>query len=95
MYAYIQDVPIGEELYAKIRANLATSLPGQLLHLVVRRADGLLRYIDAWESEEACDAAFAKYIHPAVATAFREAKFRPPGGEPPRTVLDVVELVRS
>jgi hypothetical protein len=95
MHAYIQDVPIGEELYARIRANLGTApIPGLLLHLVVRRDGGLLRYIDVWESEAACDAAFETHIHPAVAAAFREAKFRPPGGEPPRTPLEVVEFVR-
>ena len=25
-----------------------------------------MRYIDVWESQEACDAAFAAVIHPAV-----------------------------
>ena len=38
MYGFTTDVPITEELYAKIRANLGTKpLPGLLLHLVVRR----------------------------------------------------------
>ena len=93
MYGYIQDVPIGEALYAKIRANLGSDpLPGLLVHLVVRREGGHLRYIDVWESKEACDAAFAKYIHPAVSAAFREAQFRPEG-EPRRDEVSVVELV--
>ena len=93
MYAFIQDVPINEELYAKIRANLGSEpLPGQLVHLVVRRDDGLLRYIDVWESKEACDETFEKRIHPAVFAAFKEAKFRP-SGEPARVEADVLELV--
>jgi hypothetical protein len=95
MYAYTQDVPIGEELYAKIRANLGTEpLPGLLVHIVVRRDGGLLRYIDVWESKEACDAAFEKFIHPAVYAAFKEAKFRPPG-EPRRDEVSIVELVQK
>lgn len=92
MYGYIQDVPIKEDLYAKIMANLGTEpLPGLLVHLVVRREDGLLRYIDVWESKEACDAAFEARIHPAVFRAFREAQFRP-AGEPRRDELAVVDV---
>lgn len=93
MYGFTQDVPITEELYAQIRSNLGTEpLPGLLLHLVVRREGGQLRYIDVWESREACDAAFEKRIHPAVYAAFKEAKFRP-AGEPRREELNVIELV--
>ncbi len=93
MYAFTQDVPIGEEMYAKIRANLGTEpLPGLLVHIVVRREGGLLRYIDVWESKEACDAAFETRIHAAVSATFKEAKFRP-AGEPRRDEVSVVELV--
>jgi len=93
MYAFMQDVPINDELYAKIRANLGDEpLPGLLFHLVVRREDGLLRYIDVWESAEACGQTFEKRIHPAVFAAFKEAKFRP-SGEPSRTEMPVVDLM--
>ena len=93
MYAFIQDVPINEELYAQIRANLGSEpLPGLLVHLVVRREDGLVRYIDVWESKEACNETFERRIHPAVFAAFKEAKFRP-SGEPSRTEVTVVDLM--
>lgn len=93
MYAFTQDVPIDEERYAKIRANLGDEpLAGLLVHLVVKRDDGLLRYIDVWESKEACDATFDARIHPAVRAAFGEAKGAPKG-EPCRTEVEVVELV--
>lgn len=92
MYGFIQDVPIGEDLYAKIMANLGTEpMPGLLVHLVVRREDGLLRYIDVWESKEACDAVFESRIHPAVFAAFREAQFKP-RGEPRRDEIAVVDV---
>src|SRR3569623_1658473 len=93
MYAFMQDVPINDELYAKIRANLgAEPLPGLLFPFVVRREDGLLRYIDVWESAEACGQTFEKRIHPAEFAAFKEAKFRP-SGEPSRTEMPVVALM--
>ena len=67
MHAYIQDVPVGEELYAKIRANLGTGpIPGLLLHLVVRRDGGLLRYIDVWESEQPYRAFMDGTVEPIV-----------------------------
>ncbi|HWO64203.1 MAG TPA: hypothetical protein VNO31_29645, partial [Umezawaea sp.] len=71
VYAYVQDVPIGDELYRKVIDELGPEpLAGSLMHLCVRRPDGGLRYIDVWESEEACARAFDERIHPAVDTAF-------------------------
>ncbi len=59
VYAYVQDVPIGEELYRRIITELGPEpLEGALLHLCVRNDDGSLRYIDVWESKEACGKAF-------------------------------------
>ena len=80
VYAFTQDVPIDEARYRKIIDELGPEpLAGCLLHLCVRRADGGLRYIDVWESEAACAAAFEERIHPAVDTAFGG---RRPGVEP-------------
>lgn len=87
VYAYMQDVPIDEATYERIVELLGPDpLQGSLLHLCVRRDDGGLRYIDVWESEDACARAFDKRIHPAVDAAFAGA--RP--GEPTTTHLDVV-----
>ncbi len=71
VYAFTQDVPIGEELYRRIVDAMGPEpIAGQLLHLCVRRPDGGLRYIDVWESEEACAQAFDDRIHPAVDRVF-------------------------
>lgn len=88
VYAYIQDVPIGEDLYRRIIDNLGDQpLPGQLLHLCVRQPDGTLRYIDVWDSKHACTQAFEERIHPAVDAAF--GGNRPPT-EPTVDRLDVL-----
>jgi hypothetical protein len=88
VHAYIQDVPIGEELYRQIIDKLGSEpLPGQLLHLCVRQADGTLRYIDVWESEAACAQAFEERIHPAVDAAFGGNR---PAREPQVHRLDVL-----
>lgn len=89
VYAFIQDVPIGEELYRKIMANLGPEpLLGQLLHLCVRQPDGRLRYIEVWESEQACARAFDERIHTAVDAAFGGSR---PQGEPEVHRLDVLD----
>ena len=55
VYAYIQDVPIREDLYRSIIAKIGPEpIAGSLIHLCVRQPDGRLQYIDVWESEEAC-----------------------------------------
>ena len=88
VYAYIQDVPIGEDLYRRIVDRIGPEpLAGGLLHLCVRNADGTLRYIDVWESEDACARAFEERIHPAVDAAFGGQR---PGQEPVVHPLDVV-----
>lgn len=93
VYAYIQDVPIGEELYRRVIDELGSEpLPGSLLHLCVRQPDGHLRYIDVWESKEACTEAFEQRIHPAVDAAFGGAR---PAGEPEVQRLDVLHATGS
>lgn len=88
VYAYVQDVPIGEGLYRRIIAELGPEpLAGQLLHLCVRQPDGKLQYIDLWESEQACERAFDERIHPAVDAAFGGER---PDGEPTVHRLDVL-----
>ncbi|HEV2778984.1 MAG TPA: hypothetical protein VGX25_06235 [Actinophytocola sp.] len=91
-YAWIQDVPVGEDVYRKIVGRLGDEpLEGLLVHLVLRRPDGKLRYVDVWDSKELCDKAFQNRIHPAVHATFQEIGFRP-DGEPPRDELEVVDL---
>ncbi|MDQ1731823.1 MAG: hypothetical protein QOK10_1982 [Pseudonocardiales bacterium] len=88
VYAYIQDVPIGEDLYRRIIDTIGPEpMPGQLLHLCVRQPDGRLRYIDVWDSEESCTRAFEERIHPAVDAAFGGER---PAREPEVHRLDVL-----
>ena len=93
VYAWTQDVPIDDGTYRRIIEALGPEpLDGQLTHLVVRRDDGGLRYIDVWESEAACERAFEDRIHPAVHRVFEQIGFRP-GSEPPVDRLDVIDAV--
>ena len=88
MYAFVQDVPIGADIYWRIVDGMGDdAVPGQLLHLCVRRADGGLRYIDVWESRDACDKAFDERIHPAVGAALGGAR---PASEPIREELEIL-----
>jgi hypothetical protein len=88
VYAYIQDVPIGEDLYRRIIDKLGPEpMVGQLLHLCVRQPDGRLRYIDVWDSEADCTRAFEDRIHPAVDAAFGAER---PSGEPELHRLDIL-----
>jgi hypothetical protein len=93
VYAYIQDVPIDINLYQQIIDKLGPEpLAGSLLHLCVRRSDGGLRYIDVWESEEACARAFDERIHPAVDAAFGGAR---PSAEPTVRRLEILHATGS
>lgn len=85
--------PIDEDVYRRISEKVGGQpLEGQVLHLVVRRPEGGLRYVDVWESREACARAVDAFIHPAVHSTLEELGIRPQG-EPAITEVDVVELV--
>lgn len=93
MYAFMQDVPIDEDVYRRISAKVGGQpLEGQIVHLVMRRPEGGLRYVDVWESREAWARAVDEFIHPAVHSTLKEIGIRPQG-EPAATEFDVVELV--
>ena len=94
-YAFEQPVPITAEIYAKIRERLGSEpMEGLVVHLVVRAADGSIRYVDVWTSKEACDRAIRERIHPAVHAVFTEEDFRP-NGEPKRIPIDVIDVLRG
>ncbi len=88
VYAFTQDVPIDEGLYRRIITEIGPEpMAGSLLHLCVRRPDGGLRYIDVWESQEACALAFDDRIHPAVQAVLGGSR---PGSEPEVHHLEVL-----
>lgn len=92
LYAWSQDVPIDAGTYAEITERMGTAtMPGLVAHLAIEQPGGTLRYIDVWESEEACDAAFEAVVHPAVFPVLAERGIVP-DGEPPRTPLKVIDV---
>ena len=95
VYAYLQQVPIGPDVYAKIKERLGSEpIEGLLVHLALHRGDDGLQYVDVWESREACDRAFQERIHPAVFGVFQEIGFQP-NGEPAREELELVDLLEG
>jgi hypothetical protein len=93
MYAFTQDVPIDAAVYSRILEGLGDEPPkGLVVHLVVERPEGGLRYFDVWESEEDWDR-FAEerlhpVVHPLLASRFGE-EFPP---EPERFPLPVLHV---
>ena len=65
MYAFTQDLPITTDVYARIMQGVGMApANGCILHAVIR-IDGGLRYIDIWESREACDRFLEERVHPS------------------------------
>ncbi|MEZ4480798.1 MAG: hypothetical protein R3B97_06525 [Dehalococcoidia bacterium] len=90
-YAFIQDVPIREEMYAQIRQALGTTPPaGMISHVVIEKDDGTLRYVDVWESEAAWERFAETALHPIISGIFQRAGFVP-AGEPPLQAIRVID----
>lgn len=91
-YAWTQDVPIDMAVYERIRAQMGPEAgEGMILH-VVTRIPGGLRYLDVWESQEACDRFFEERVHPALGAVFAQMGIPFPEVEPPRTPLEVTDV---
>jgi hypothetical protein len=66
-YAFIHDVPADEQMYRLIRAKLPTETPkGMSCHLVIKRPEGGLRYVDVWETEADWDRFRTEHVEPVV-----------------------------
>lgn len=66
-YAFTQDVPIDATFYKRITDGLGDVPPkGLVVHLAIERAEGGLRYIDVWESEDDCNRFVEERLHPVV-----------------------------
>ncbi|HEX3393357.1 MAG TPA: hypothetical protein VHS52_02425 [Acidimicrobiales bacterium] len=90
-YAFTQDVPIDAAVYQRILDGLGDEPPkGLIVHLVVERPEGGLRYFDVWESEGDWDRFAEERLHPVVhpILSSRFGDQTPP--EPARTPLPVI-----
>jgi hypothetical protein len=91
MYAFTQDLPITTDVYARIIEGIGPEPPaGCVVHAVVR-IDGGLRYIDIWESREACDRFLEERVHPVLNDAFSAAGATLPP-EPERAEMELVDV---
>lgn len=59
------------------------------MHLCVRRDDGGLRFLDAWESIDSCARAFDNRIHAVVDEVFSGTR---PSLEPEVKTLEVLDI---
>jgi hypothetical protein len=92
-YAFIQDVPIDAAFYARIKQGLGDEPPkGLISHIAVERAEGGLRYIDIWESEQDWDRFGEERLHPVVHPLLSEVFGDDLPPEPERTELRVVDV---
>lgn len=91
-YAWTQDVPIDMAVYDKIKAVIGPEVAEGMVVHVVSRIPGGLRYLDVWESQEACDRFFAERVHPALGAVFSQLGIPFPEVEPARTLVDVTEV---
>ena len=91
MYAFTQDLPITTDIYARIIEGVGPEpAVGCVMHAVVQ-LEGGLRYIDIWESREACDLFLEERVHPVLRAAFDAAGATMPG-EPTRVEMDLLAV---
>ncbi len=92
-FAFTQQVPINEAVYARIieRLGARNDLPQGLILHVAYNDGGVLRYLDVWESEADFERFSEERLHPVVHGVFAEAG-RPQPPEPERRQIEVVDI---
>jgi hypothetical protein len=89
-YACFYDVPADEKFYRRVMAEMGGDEPdGLVLHLVVKRADGL-RHTEVWKSKEAWERFRRERVAPALEKVFGAAGF---DGAPARPIEHEIEVV--
>jgi hypothetical protein len=90
-YAFTQDVPIDATFYGRITDGLGDTPPeGLVVHLAIERAEGGLRYIDVWESQDHWDRFVEQRLHPVVHGLLGEVFGDELPSEPEQVPLSVV-----
>ena len=93
MYAFTQDVPIDARFYQRIADGLGPTPPdGLVVHLAIERPEGGLRYLDVWDSQEACQRFVDDRLHPVVHDLLAEVFGDQLPPEPERASVSVVHV---
>jgi hypothetical protein len=91
MYGFTQDLPITPDVWSRLKGAIGTDpVEGLIVHVVTRHDDGL-RYIDLWESREACDRFLHERVHPVLRNVFAASGVAMPA-EPDRDEFEVIDV---
>jgi len=92
-YAMLYDVPADEQMYRRVNAAVGAEKPeGLLVHLVVQ-ANGSLRHIGVWQSQEHWQRFHDERLQPAVHAVLTQAGFTEMPPDPPVEELTLVDVV--
>ncbi|MBO3749925.1 hypothetical protein J5X84_27915 [Streptosporangiaceae bacterium NEAU-GS5] len=89
-HAFTYEVPIGPDVYARIKEGLGPEPPKGLIAHLAYRTDNGLRYVDVWQSQSDWETFVEERLHPVVDGILTETLgFRPP--EPSMERLDIID----
>ena len=94
-YACFYDVPGGERMYAQVKAQIGEEQPkGLVLHLVVKREEGL-RHFNVWESREEWERFQQERVAPAVAKVLATVGVTEPPPSPEVQEMELIDMMTS
>lgn len=94
-YACFYDVPGDERTYAQVKAQIGEEQPkGLVLHLVVKREDGL-RHFAVWESREEWERFQQERVAPAVAKMLATVGVTEPPPRPEAQEMELIDIMTS
>jgi hypothetical protein len=90
-YGFVQDVPVNEDIYRQIRAQLGDVPPsGLIAHIVIKHENGL-RHLNVWETQQAWQTFHDETLWPAVSSVLAARGIQPDPSQAVRDAVDVVD----
>lgn len=90
-YAFVQDVPVNEDIYWRIRDQLGdTPPPGLVAHIVIKHEHGL-RHVNVWESEQTWQTFHDETLAPALTSVLAAVGVQPDASQVVRETVEVVD----
>jgi hypothetical protein len=91
-FGFVQDVPVNEDTYRQIRAQLGDAPPpGLIAHVVIKHENGL-RHVNVWETQQAWQTFHDEKLWPAVSSVLATLGIHPdPSQDAVRETVDVID----
>lgn len=96
MFGFFYDAPGNEQIYQRVKDEIAEPNPdGLILHMVSELDTGGLRHFNVWESKEQWERFQAERVGPALGRVLQGMGIVEPPARPTITEMDLIDVITN